>query len=95
MKKWARIIIGLLVLVLAICVAVFFALRPMGEGLVISPFEERDLLVHTCADYGMSCEEITVTTADGLDLVGWYLPSQNGAAVLVQHGFGGDRQDTM
>ncbi len=43
----------------------------------------------------MPCEEVTVTTADGLDLAGWYLPSENGAALLLQHGYGGDRQDVM
>jgi esterase/lipase len=95
MKKWARIIIGLVALIIVLGLAVFFALRPMGEGMAIMPLEERAPLVHTCADYNMPCEEVMVTTADGLDLVGWYLPSQNGAALLVQHGFGGDRQDVM
>jgi hypothetical protein len=33
-----------------------------------------------------------VTTADGVELPGWYIPSENSAAVMVQHGFPGSRQ---
>ena len=29
---------------------------------------------------------MTVTTSDGLDLAGWYVPSKNGAAVIAFHG---------
>ena len=35
--------------------------------------------------------DVTFTTSDGLRLSGWYVPSKNGAAVLIVHGGGGDR----
>ena len=35
--------------------------------------------------------DVSFTTADGLRLSGWYVPSRNGAAVLIVHGGGGDR----
>ena len=35
------------------------------------------------ADLGAAHEEVTLTTSDGLDLEGWYVPSTNGAAVIV------------
>jgi pimeloyl-ACP methyl ester carboxylesterase len=36
-------------------------------------------------------EEITLHTADGLTLSGFYLPSRNGAAVIMGHGLGENR----
>jgi hypothetical protein len=54
-------------------------------------------------DLGRSYEQMTLRTSDGLDLAAWYVPSQNGAAVisfptrkgklpqarmLVRHGYG-------
>jgi uncharacterized protein len=35
---------------------------------------------------GTAYEDVTVTTSDGLDLAGWYVPSKNGAAVIAFHG---------
>ena len=37
-------------------------------------------------------DEVTVETADGRDLSAWWVPSRNGAAVLVDHGSGGSRE---
>lgn len=36
-------------------------------------------------------DDVTFRTSDGLDLSGWYVPSRNGAAVLIVHGGGGSR----
>ena len=38
------------------------------------------------AHLGVPYEDITLHTADGLDLHGWYIPSRNGAAVMVYPG---------
>ena len=35
--------------------------------------------------------DVTFESSDGLDLSGWYVPSKNGAAVVVVHGGGSDR----
>ncbi|HXV95334.1 MAG TPA: alpha/beta fold hydrolase [Gaiellaceae bacterium] len=40
------------------------------------------------ADLGRPYEEVTLTTEDGLDLAAWYVPSENGAAVIVFPGRG-------
>lgn len=37
-------------------------------------------------DAGLAYEDVTVNTADGLDLHGWYMPSENGAAIMLLHG---------
>ena len=40
---------------------------------------------------GIPHEEIRIATDDGRKLAAWYVPSRNGAAVLVSHGSGGSR----
>jgi pimeloyl-ACP methyl ester carboxylesterase len=49
----------------------------------------------TPADFGASYEDVSLQAADGARLAGWYIPSQNGAAVILLHGYGGDRRGTL
>lgn len=46
----------------------------------------------TPARLGVAYQEITLYTADGLELAGWYTPASNGAVILAAHGYGGARQ---
>ena len=41
----------------------------------------------TPAQFGMTFEDVSVTTADGLRLAGWYVPSWNGGSVMLVHGY--------
>ncbi|MBI5952783.1 MAG: alpha/beta fold hydrolase [Chloroflexi bacterium] len=43
------------------------------------------------ADLGFEVEEITFESEDGITLAGWFTPSQNGATVILLHGYGGNR----
>lgn len=46
----------------------------------------------TSVDYGLdNCREVTLTSNDGLRLSGWYIPAKNRAAVILVHGYGGNR----
>lgn len=38
-------------------------------------------------DEGQPIKHVILQTSDGLTLAGWYLASQNGAAIIVQHGY--------
>ena len=49
----------------------------------------------TPADRGFAYENITYETADGLTIAGWYIPSENGAAVIAVHGAGKNRTKTL
>lgn len=44
----------------------------------------------TPADYGMTAREVTFIAADGTPLWAWYVPSHNGAALLLRHGAGSE-----
>jgi fermentation-respiration switch protein FrsA (DUF1100 family) len=45
----------------------------------------------TPADYGLNYKEISFVTSDGLTLQGWYIPSTNGAAVILTHPLASNR----
>jgi pimeloyl-ACP methyl ester carboxylesterase len=49
----------------------------------------------TPADRGLAYENVTLTTGDGLSLKGWYLPSHNRAAIILLHGYGGNRLEVL
>ena len=54
--------------------------------------------VWTPADFGLPFEDATVTTADGLDLPGWFVPANDGApgpGVLLVHGWESARDRTL
>jgi pimeloyl-ACP methyl ester carboxylesterase len=44
---------------------------------------------------GIPHREVRIATSDGRRLSAWYVPSTNGAAVLVSHGSGGSRARVM
>ena len=77
--------------------------------LILFPLAESYVVTHAAravvppANLGAPFEDVTFTTSDGLTLHGWYVPSENGAAViafpgrsgpqkparlLVEHGYG-------
>ena len=47
----------------------------------------------TLAQEGILYQEITLLTSDGLRLSAWYTPPQNGALILVAHGYGDRRPE--
>lgn len=78
-----------------VCLALFAS----GGAVYLAHFTARAIVqpktaqpVQTPADLGLDYEAVTVTAPDGALLRGWYLPSRNGAAVIVQHSFIADRQ---
>jgi len=44
---------------------------------------------------GLPYASVTLRTADGVDLAGWYVPSTNRAAVVLLHGAGATRSDVL
>lgn len=45
--------------------------------------------------FGAPFEKISLRTADGLTLRGWYIPPQNGAIIILLHPYYGDRMGVM
>ncbi len=73
-----------LVMVASAAVAVMYAVVPptaLGPG--------------TPADEGLDYRNVTFSTSDGVELSGWFVPSRNGAAVVLKHGAGSTRTATI
>ena len=49
----------------------------------------------TPLDVGLDAEHVSFATADGVTLHAWYVPSANGAAVIVRHGSGTTSSSTL
>jgi uncharacterized protein len=49
----------------------------------------------TPLEMGISYQDVQLITSDGIKLVGWYIPSQNGAAIIALHGFNGNRTHVL
>src|SRR4051794_1940257 len=47
------------------------------------------------AALGLPHESVTFPASDGVRLSGWYVPARNGAAIVLVHGGGGDREGTI
>jgi dienelactone hydrolase len=75
--------------VLAAAAFAFFVVQPAVYAVYLSHLPARRA-VHD-VDLGAPKRAVTLTTANGLHLRGWYVPSRNGAAVAVLHGTGSNR----
>jgi pimeloyl-ACP methyl ester carboxylesterase len=50
---------------------------------------------YTPADLGLIYEDVSFTTIDNLTLHGWYIPSQNQAAIILLHPLASNRMGTL
>ena len=68
-----------------------YAVLPLGLGWLAT-----HAITHTVpeAHLGAPYEDVTLTTSDGLELAGWYVPSRNRAAVIAFPGRGGPQKHT-
>ena len=64
----------------------YYAVVPIGAALWLTG--KPRVAVRTLA---VPHENVALRTADGVRLAAWYVPSRNGAAIVLVHGGGGDR----
>jgi len=89
------LIIGIIILFVVLFIAMAFVTRSQALDIVNHPPSERPEMEKDPGDYGMVFEVVSVTTEDGLKLYGWYIPGENGATIMIQHGTPGGRQDGL
>jgi hypothetical protein len=75
-----RLVLRRLGLSIGVVALVFLALQPLTESYVLTHVITAEVPE---PDFGHDYEDVTFTTDDGLRLRGWYVPSENGAAVIV------------
>ena len=78
-------------IVVAAAAAVNFVLMPVGFGYVTTHVLRQSVPE---AKLGGPYENVSFRTSDGLELHGWYVPSENGAAVIAIPGRSGPRAHT-
>ncbi|MEE9216450.1 MAG: alpha/beta hydrolase [Anaerolineales bacterium] len=92
MKSWLVYgVIAICAVGLALFVTIAVIARGQAHELISNPIETRAALDASPADFGLPYEDVTVTSEDGLRLAGWYVPTQNGAVVMAQHGHKSNR----
>ena len=96
MRRLLRLL-ALLVALALIAGGVMLGVRTRAEAhnLVTNPMESRRLPGRTPIKDGLVYDDVQVTTTDGLQLQGWYVPGTNGAVVIAQHGFRADRGEML
>lgn len=81
---------------LAILITLFyFIIRPVYLGIRYAYPARIKIAYFTPTSMGVSYEDVTLRTRDGANLVGWYIPSHNGAAVLLLHSYGVNRLELV
>jgi fermentation-respiration switch protein FrsA (DUF1100 family) len=95
MNKLQKISVALFAVLLLLAVVLSLVARNQALSLVYFPLQERDPLSQTPADFSLQYQDVTVQSSDGNTLHAWYVSSQNGAAVILQHGFKSDREELL
>ncbi len=85
-RPWRRALLapGLLV-------AILLALTTLGQAVAATNVPPTSVGATTPGDRGLGYDDVEFETADGVSLSGWYIPSRNGAAVVLMHGSGSTR----
>jgi len=96
MKRSTRLIVNVIISILLLgVIGIMNVTRKEAHKLITSPMETRELPDQTPADYNMPYEDVTVISPDGLKLVGWFVPAQNGATIIMQHGYKSTRKELL
>ncbi|HEX5217408.1 MAG TPA: alpha/beta hydrolase [Vicinamibacterales bacterium] len=96
MRRLLRLL-ALLVTLALIAGGVLLGVRTRSEAhrLVTNPLASRKLPERTPIKDGLVYDDVQVTTADGLQLQGWYVPGTNGAVIIALHGFRSERGEML
>lgn len=84
-RRWWLLVLPMML------VFTYLSLWTVAQGVAAGFPAHPALGSRTPADVGLGYESVTVTTVDGVDLAAWWVPSSNGAAVVVLHGAGSTR----
>jgi len=96
MKNSRKILLGgLAAIMLLATTGVLNVTRNEAHNLITAPIETRNVPEKTPAAYRLPYEDVRITTADGLNLVSWFIPSQNGAVIIMQHGYKSTREELL
>lgn len=89
-KRWWRALV-----VPALVAAIVVVLWTLGQAVAATNVARTSVGSVTPSGHGLAYRDVTFLTADEVLLSGWYVPSTNGAAVVLMHGAGSTRSDVL
>lgn len=95
MKASAKIGLTIAAVLMLLAVTMSIVARNQALNLVYHPLQERGQPSKTPADFSLRYQDVSVQTSDGNIINAWYIPSENGAVVILQHGFKSDREELL
>ncbi|MCP4420053.1 MAG: alpha/beta fold hydrolase [Chloroflexi bacterium] len=84
----------LILILLVVRILSYFGILVTTANTFIAP-HNGSICCATPADNGWEYETVTFTSADGMTLHGWYMPSENETAVILLHGHNGNRTQML
>lgn len=94
-KKNAKKIIYILRLagfaLLSLCVVILSIMVFIAYRSVLEYMRPTPSLVAVPPELPLAVEEVTFAGGEGLEMAGWYIPPQNGATIILLHGYYGNR----
>ncbi len=73
----------------------YFLIRPLVAGFQFARPPRLRVSFFTPTNLGVTYEDVTLTSSDGVELAAWYIPSRNQAAIILLHGHSGNRLGVM
>ena len=90
---------GILVVAISLLLAggggLAYKTRSEAHRLVTNPRDIRMMPRATPGDRGMPFEDVALRTEDGFNLAAWFVPSWNGATVMLVHGYKDSRANLL
>ncbi|MEP7763932.1 alpha/beta fold hydrolase [Sanguibacter sp. 25GB23B1] len=88
-RRWWLVTVPLMLLGASVC------LWTLGQAVAASFPPRPDLGTRTPDSLGLTYRDVTFESRDGVLLRGWYVPSENGAGVVLLHGAGSTRSSVL
>lgn len=96
MKRIVKPVVGVLVgIIFVVFAGILWQTRAEARTLLNAPMETRNLPSESPADYDLPFDDIVISNADDMDLHGWFVPSENGAVIIMQHGYKSTRKELL
>ena len=96
MKRNTKIILTALISFLILIVAgLLLRTRAEAHNLLHAPMAARELPNDTPDDFHLEFEDVTIINPDGMKLAGWFIPGENDAVIIMQHGYKSTRSELL
>lgn len=89
-RHWARVFV-----VPGLLVAAAVSLLTLGQAVAATNVPRTSVGASSPASSGLTFRDVEFRTSDDVTLSGWYVPSRNGAAVVLLHGAGSTRASVL